>query len=57
MEYLRSLFGSFCADREEVELRCMLTFSLRLGSHLIAAEHAGLSRAQVMELARERLLA
>ncbi|MBL1083444.1 TetR/AcrR family transcriptional regulator [Streptomyces actinomycinicus] len=57
MEYLRALFGAFCPDEKEVELRCMLVFSLRIGSYFIAAEHEGLSRAQVMELARERLLA
>ncbi|MEU3777398.1 TetR/AcrR family transcriptional regulator [Streptomyces sp. NPDC032472] len=56
MAYLRSLFGSFCADEREVELRCMLTFSLRLGGHLVAADHGGLSRTEVMELARKRLL-
>ncbi|WP_030200840.1 TetR/AcrR family transcriptional regulator [Streptomyces sp. NRRL S-87] len=57
MEYLRSLFGSFCESAQEVELRCTLTFALRLGGHLIAADHGPFSRAEVMELARKRLLA
>ncbi|NXY99438.1 TetR/AcrR family transcriptional regulator [Streptomyces sp. BR123] len=56
MEYLRSLFRSFCPDEDEVELRCMIVFSLRIGSHFIAADHAGRSRAEVMRLARRRLL-
>ncbi|WP_331767434.1 TetR/AcrR family transcriptional regulator [Embleya sp. NBC_00896] len=56
MDYLRSLFGSFCADEDEVEVRCMLVFSLRIGSHFIAADHAGRSRADVMGLTREWLL-
>ena len=28
MEYLRSLFGAFCPDEDDVEARCMLAFSL-----------------------------
>src|SRR6266550_1222558 len=32
MEYMRSLFGAFCPDEEEVEVRCMLAFSLWLGN-------------------------
>ncbi|WP_430383535.1 TetR/AcrR family transcriptional regulator [Streptomyces sp. P10-4] len=57
MDYLRSLFGAFCSDEDEVEVRCLLTFSLRIGSHFIAADHGGRSRAEVMGLARKRLLA
>src|SRR5207244_9768004 len=39
MEYMRSLFGAFCPDEEEVEVRCMLAFSLWLGNQLMAADH------------------
>ncbi|WP_030985771.1 TetR/AcrR family transcriptional regulator [Streptomyces sp. NRRL S-1813] len=56
MDYLRSLFGSFCPDKDDVEVRCMITFSVRIGSHLIAADHGGRSRAEVMELTRKWLL-
>src|SRR6059058_5031212 len=28
MEYMRSLFGEFCPDEDEVELRCLLALSL-----------------------------
>ncbi|KUL33911.1 TetR family transcriptional regulator [Streptomyces sp. NRRL F-4489] len=56
MAYLRSLFGSFCPDEDDVEARCLITFSLRIGGHVIAADHGGRSRAEVMELTRKWLL-
>lgn len=56
MDYLRSLFGQFCADQNDVEARSMLAFSLFIGSYFIAAEHGELSRSQVLQLATERLL-
>jgi hypothetical protein len=56
MEYLRSLFGSFCPDPGDVEVRCMLVLSIRIGIHLIAADHGGHSRAEVMALTRKWLL-
>jgi AcrR family transcriptional regulator len=55
MEYMRSLFGAFCPDGDEVEARCMLAFSLWIGNHFIAAEHSTRSRADVLELALKRL--
>ena len=57
MAYLRSLFGDFCADEEEVEVRCMLAFSLFIGNHFIAADHDGRSRADVLRGALSRLQA
>jgi AcrR family transcriptional regulator len=57
MDYMRSLFGAFCADEEEVEIRCMLAFSMFIGSHFIAAEHGLRSRPDVLRLALKRLLA
>ena len=57
MEYLRELFGEFCADESEVEARCMLAFSLLIGNHSITAEHGGRSRAEALELAARWLLA
>lgn len=56
MEYLRSLFGSFCLDADDVEVRCMVAFSLRIGNHFIAADHGSHSRAEVMELTGKWLL-
>jgi AcrR family transcriptional regulator len=56
MAYLRSLFGQFCADADDVEARSMLAFSLFIGSYFIAAEHGEKSRSQVLQLAIDRLL-
>lgn len=56
MAYLRSLFGQLCADEDEVEARCMLTYSLFVGSYFIADQDEGKSRSQIMRLAIDRLL-
>ncbi len=55
MDYVRSLFGAFCEDEEEVEARCMVFYSLWIGSHFIAAEHGTRSRAEVLKAALARL--
>ena len=57
MVYLRSLFGDFCPDDDDVEARSMLAFSLLIGNHFMAADHGARSRADVLELAVKRLLA
>jgi AcrR family transcriptional regulator len=57
MKYLRSLFGGFCADEDDVEARCTVVMSLFVGSHFIAADHAGRRRADVVDLVLGRLLA
>src|SRR5215210_2468856 len=57
MEYMRGLFGEFCPDEDEVELRCFLNLSLFVGNHFIAADHGERSRADVLRLAQARLLA
>lgn len=55
MEYMRSLFGELCADEDEVEVRCLLAFSLFVGSHFTRADHGPRSRQAVLELALARL--
>ena len=55
MEYMRSLFGAFCPDDDEVEARCLVFYSLWIGSHFIAADHGARSRADVLKLALSRL--
>jgi AcrR family transcriptional regulator len=55
MDYMRSLFGAFCADEDEVEVRCLLAFSMWIGNHFMAADHGGRSRADVLKLALRRL--
>lgn len=57
MDYLRALFGTFSADADEVEARSTLAFSLLIGSHFLAADHPGRSRAEALELAAAWLLA
>jgi AcrR family transcriptional regulator len=54
-DYMRSLFGEFVPSRDDVEARCMVAFSLFIGSPFVAAEHDGRSRAEVVELALRRL--
>jgi AcrR family transcriptional regulator len=56
MEYLRGLFGALGGDEAEVEARCLMALSLWIGNHFLAADHAGRSRAEVLERAG-RLLA
>jgi AcrR family transcriptional regulator len=55
MEYMRSLFGAFCPDEDEIEVRCLIAFSLFIGSHFIAADHRGRKRADVLKLTLRRL--
>jgi AcrR family transcriptional regulator len=57
MDYLRLLFGEICADRDEVEARSMLAFSLVIGHHFMAADHGARSHADVLDLAARWLLA
>ena len=57
MEYLRELFGEFCADGDEIEGRAVLAFSLAIGYHFIAADHGALDRSDALELAVKQLLA
>ena len=55
MDYMRSLFGAFCPDADDAEARCMVFYSLWIGSHFIAADHGARSRADVLKLALRRL--
>jgi AcrR family transcriptional regulator len=55
MDYLRSLFGGFCSDEDDVEARCLVFYSLWIGSHFIAADHGPRSRADVLKLALTQL--
>jgi AcrR family transcriptional regulator len=58
MDYLRSLFGTLRPDANEaddVEVRCMLYYSLMIGNHFIAADHGGYDRADVVKLSLKEL--
>jgi hypothetical protein len=56
MDFMRSLFAAFVRDEDDVEARCLLAFSLWIGSHFIAADHGARSSADAQELAFGRLL-
>lgn len=55
MEYMRALFGAVCEDDEDVEVRCLLTFSLFVRAPFINVDHRGHSRAEVVRLTLEQL--
>jgi AcrR family transcriptional regulator len=55
MEYMRTLFGAFCPDVDDVEARCLVVMSLFAGAYLITADHGGRKRADVLQLALRRL--
>ena len=55
MDYMRSLFGEFCPDDQDVEARCLVAMSLFVGSPFVAADHGPHSRADVLKLALRRL--
>jgi AcrR family transcriptional regulator len=57
MDYLRSLFGAFCPDEDDVEVRCMLAFSLWIGNRFMAAEHGSRTRGEVLALTLAALTA
>lgn len=57
MAYLRALFGEFCADELEVEARCLIIMSVRIGDHLVAANDATHSRAEVLDSVLRQQLA
>lgn len=56
MDYLRSLFSEFCRDALEVEARCLVVMSIRIGDHLIPAEHGRHRRAEIVRDVLNRLL-
>jgi AcrR family transcriptional regulator len=55
MDYMRSLFGTLSADADDVEARCLVFYSLWIGSHFIAASHGARSRADVLKVALRQL--
>ena len=55
MDYLRTLFAPLSRAEDDVEVRCLLFYSLWIGNHFIAADHPGRTRSHVLKLALERL--
>jgi|SRR5665811_390948 len=56
MDYMRALFGAFCEDDGDVEIRCLLALSLFIGAPFINVDHRGRSRAEVVELTLKQLM-
>lgn len=56
MDLLRVAIGSYCTDPEEVEARCLAAFCLAIGRHIIAADHLGRSRDEVVAGAASLIL-
>lgn len=57
LDFLRARFAEFVEDEAEVEARAMLSFSLLIGNHFMAADHGPRPRSEVLELAVRHLLA
>ena len=49
MDYIRSLFATFCPNDEDAEARCLLAMALFIGEHFIAADHGTRNRADVVQ--------
>ena len=48
MDLLREAIGTTVADPDEVEARSLIAFCVAIGEHLLAADHGGRSRAEVL---------
>ncbi|MEE1782354.1 TetR/AcrR family transcriptional regulator [Streptomyces sp. SP17BM10] len=56
MAYMRTLYREFCTDEGEVEMRCLISLSTRIGNHFVAADDGPRSREEVVALTRAWLL-
>ena len=56
MNWLRSLFGQFCTQDDDIEARSMLTYSLLIGSYFIVAHDTEKSRSAILRTALQGLL-
>ncbi|WUH98477.1 TetR/AcrR family transcriptional regulator [Spirillospora sp. NBC_00431] len=56
MGYLRTMFGTYVDDPDEIEARSTLAFTLAIGHHFMAADHAGRTQREAMSLAGEYIL-
>ncbi|WP_312874456.1 TetR/AcrR family transcriptional regulator [Actinomadura litoris] len=52
----REMIGTFCSDPDEIEARSLLAFCLAIGSHFLAADHPGRTRAEVRARATDIVL-
>ncbi|MFB6515113.1 TetR/AcrR family transcriptional regulator [Streptomyces virginiae] len=56
MQLARDAIGTFCDDPDEVEARALLAFCAAIGSHFLAADHPGTTRAPVIARAADIVL-
>ncbi|MGB3324283.1 MAG: TetR/AcrR family transcriptional regulator [Mycolicibacterium fortuitum] len=56
MQLLREAISTFCPDPDEVEARCLLAFCTAIGRHLLAADHPGRTRDEVVANAADLIL-
>ncbi|AYF79019.1 TetR/AcrR family transcriptional regulator [Nocardia yunnanensis] len=56
MDLLRDAIGTICPDPDEVEARSLLAFCTAIGSHFLAADHAGRTREEVIARAGDLIL-
>jgi AcrR family transcriptional regulator len=56
IQVLRDAIGPVCPDPVEVEARCLLAFCAAIGTHLVAAEHNGRTRQEIIKRAADLLL-
>ena len=56
VDYLRTLFGEFCSDENEVELRCLVAGALSVGVPATATDHGAYRRGDLYRQAFERLI-
>jgi AcrR family transcriptional regulator len=56
MDFVRSLFRSFCTDEDDVEVRSVTAYWMVIGSYFAAADHGDKARPEVLRLAIDRLL-
>ncbi|WP_443043615.1 hypothetical protein [Streptomyces sp. GS7] len=56
MQLARDAIGTFCADPDEVEARALLAFCTAVGSHFLASDHPGRTRAPVIARAADIIL-
>jgi len=56
MAYMRSLFRAITDDKLDAEARCLVAYSLYVGTHFVSTTHPGQTRNKVMTRALEELL-
>ncbi|WP_231618673.1 TetR/AcrR family transcriptional regulator [Nonomuraea sp. SBT364] len=56
MDFLRTMFGAFVTDPDEVEARSILAFSLAIGRNFMVVDHPGRTKREAVQLAGEYLL-